>query len=137
MSENEVGNVLELLGSNEDSFEINEHEFKVRSAYEPPRWLSGKESLCQAEDANSIPRLGRFPGEGNGSPLQYFCLGNPIDRGAWQATVHGVTKESDTVATKQCTTRRTHQHRSLSNRILLHFVGSEISLVLLVLPSED
>ena len=38
--------------------------------------------------------LGRFPGEGNGNPLQYSCLGNPMDRGAWQATVHGVTKET-------------------------------------------
>ena len=42
--------------------------------------------------AGSIPGLGRAPGGGNGNPLQYFCLENPIDRGAWQATVHGVTK---------------------------------------------
>ena len=41
-----------------------------------------------------IPGAGRFPGEGNGSPLQYSCLGNPMDRGAWQATVHGGRKES-------------------------------------------
>ena len=41
------------------------------------------------------------PGEGNGNPLHYSCLGNPVDRGAWQATVHGVTKESDMIATKQ------------------------------------
>ena len=40
----------------------------------------------------SIPGLGRFPGEGNGSPLQYSCLGNPMDRGAWWATVHKVAK---------------------------------------------
>ena len=40
--------------------------------------------------------LGRSPGEGNGNPLQYSCLGNPMDRGDWQATVHGVTKELDT-----------------------------------------
>ena len=38
---------------------------------------------------DSVPGLGRSPGEGNGSPLQYSCLGNPMDRGAWQATVHG------------------------------------------------
>ena len=44
---------------------------------------------------NSIPASGRFPGEGNGSPLQYPCLGNPMNKGAWQATVHGVAKESD------------------------------------------
>ena len=47
-------------------------------------------------DVGSIPRLGRSPGEGNGNPLQYSCLGNPMDRGTRQATVHGVTKESDT-----------------------------------------
>ena len=60
-----------------------------------PWWLSGKESACQAGDSGSIPGLGRFPEEGNGNLLQYACLGNPIDRGAWWATVHGVAKESD------------------------------------------
>ena len=43
-------------------------------------------------DAGLIPRLGRSPGEGNGNSLQYSCLENPMDRGAWQATVHGVVK---------------------------------------------
>ena len=43
-------------------------------------------------DASSIPGSGRSPGERNGNPLQYSCLGNPMDRGAWQATVHGVAK---------------------------------------------
>ena len=43
-------------------------------------------------DAGSIPELGRYPGEGNGDPLQYSCLDNAMDRGAWQATVHRVTK---------------------------------------------
>ena len=47
-------------------------------------------------DAGSIPGLGRSPGEGNGNLLQYSCLENPMDRGAWQATVHKVAKESDT-----------------------------------------
>ena len=47
------------------------------------------------KDAGSIPGLGRFPGEGNGNALQYSCLGNSMDRGAWQATVHGVSKEWD------------------------------------------
>ena len=45
-----------------------------------------------AGDAGSIPGLGRFPGEGNGKPLQYSCLGNPMDRGACQAIVHGAAK---------------------------------------------
>ena len=47
-------------------------------------------------DEGSIPAWGRSPGEGNGNPLQYSCLGNPLDRGAWWATVHGAAKESDT-----------------------------------------
>ena len=51
-----------------------------------------KESACQAGDAGLIPGSGRSPGKGNGNPLQYFCLGNPMDRGTWRATVHGVAK---------------------------------------------
>ena len=51
-----------------------------------------KASAYSAEDPGSIPGSGRSPGEGNGSPLQYSCLENPMDRGAWQATVHGVAK---------------------------------------------
>jgi len=47
-------------------------------------------------DEGSIPGLGRSPGAGHGNPLQYSCLGNAMDRGAWWATVHGVAKESDT-----------------------------------------
>ena len=43
-------------------------------------------------DAGLIPGLGRSPGEGNGNPLQYSCLGNPMDKGVWLITVHGVTK---------------------------------------------
>ena len=52
----------------------------------------GKESACNVGDLGSIPGLGRSPGEGNVYPLQYSCLENSMDRGAWQATVHGVTK---------------------------------------------
>ena len=61
-----------------------------------PWWLSGEEYACQVGDVGSLPELGRSPGEGNGNPLQYSCLVNPMDRGAWLATVHRVTKESDT-----------------------------------------
>ena len=57
-----------------------------------PWWLSGKESACSAGDMGSIPGSGRSPGEGNGNPLRYSCLENPIDRGAWLATVHEVAK---------------------------------------------
>ena len=48
-----------------------------------------------AGDLGSVPRSGRLSGEGNGSPLQYSCLGTPMDRGAWWATVYVVAKESD------------------------------------------
>jgi len=51
-----------------------------------------KASACNVGDLGSIPGLGRSPGEGNGNSLQYSCLENPVDRGAWWATVHGVTK---------------------------------------------
>ena len=56
-----------------------------------PWWLSGKEPACNAGDLDLIPELGRSPGEGNGNPLQHSSLGNPLDRGAWRATVYGVT----------------------------------------------
>ena len=52
----------------------------------------GKESACNARDPGSIPELGRSPGEGNGNPLQYSCLENPMDKGARQATVCGIAK---------------------------------------------
>ena len=51
-----------------------------------------KASAWNVGDPGSIPGLGRSPGEGTGNPLQYSCLENPMDRGAWWATVHGVTK---------------------------------------------
>ena len=57
-----------------------------------PAGSDGKESACNAGDPGLIPELGRSPGEGNDKPLQYSCLRNPMDRGAWRATVHGVTK---------------------------------------------
>ena len=59
------------------------------------RWLNGKESACNAGNVGSIPGLGTSPREENGNPLQYSYLGNLMDRGAWQATDHGVSKESD------------------------------------------
>ena len=52
-------------------------------------------SAGDGRDTGLIPRLGRSPGGGHGNPLQYSCLENPMDRGAWQATIHGVTKKSD------------------------------------------
>ena len=60
--------------------------------YGLPWWLDGKESACNAGDPGSIPESERSPGEGNGYLLQYSCLENAMNRGAWGATVLGVTK---------------------------------------------
>ena len=57
-----------------------------------PGGLDGRESTCNAGGLDSFPELIRSPGEGNGYPLQYSRLENSMDRGAWQATVHGVAK---------------------------------------------
>ena len=65
-----------------------------------PHSSVGKESACNAGDLSSIPGLGRSPGEGNGNPLQYSCLENPMDRGAWWATFHGVSRVRHDLATK-------------------------------------
>ena len=70
-----------------------------------PRWFRGKEYACNAGDAGSIPGSGRYPGEGNGHPFQHSHLGNPMDRGAWWTTIHGVVKEirlSDWTITWKC-----------------------------------
>ena len=72
-----------------------------------PWWLSGKESGCKAgnkRDVGLIPGLGRCPGEGNGNPLQYSCLGNSMDRGVWWATVNGVAKSWTWLSNKTTTT---------------------------------
>ena len=63
-----------------------------KSSHPLPGGSEDKASACNAGDLGSIPGLGRSPGEGIGNPLQYSCLENPMDRGAWWATVHGVAK---------------------------------------------
>ena len=65
-----------------------------------PHSSVGKKSACNAGEPGSIPRLGRSSGEGNDSPLQYSCLKNPMDRGAWQATVRRVARVRYDLATK-------------------------------------
>ena len=62
------------------------------SLYSFPGGSDGKESTCNVGDLASIPGLGRSPGGRHGNPLPYSCLENPMDREAWQATVHGVAK---------------------------------------------
>ena len=71
-----------------------------------------KEFICNAGDTGSIPGWERYPGAGNGNPLQYFCLANPMDRGTWWATVHGFTRVAHDLATKH---RHTHTHTGLTS----------------------
>ena len=66
-----------------------------------PGGSDGKESACNAGDLGSIPGLGRYLGEGNGYPLQFSCLENPVDRGACWAPVHGVVRVRRDLATEQ------------------------------------
>ena len=63
-----------------------------------PGGSDGKASVCNLGHLGSIPGLGRSSGEGNGNPLQYSCLENPMDRRAWQATVHGVARAGQDLA---------------------------------------
>ena len=86
----------------------------------------GKESSCRAGDPGLIPGLGRSPREGNGNPLQCPCLENPMERGAWWAAVHGVTKSWGT--TEQLTLTYLLGHALL--RVLTVNLGpvSEVSL---------
>ena len=79
-----------------------------------------KNPPANAGDVGSIPGLGRCPGEGNGNPLQYSCLGNPMNRGAWRATVHGVAKESDTTATNNNKTVMVYRERCCSHSLSLN-----------------
>ena len=91
--------------------ERSHNDFRMESSHRLP-WC-GKEFACQAGDMGSIPGSGGSPREGNGNPLQYSCLGNPMDRGDWQATVHGVTKESDTMKQLNNNSQVTHCHFQL------------------------
>ena len=62
-----------------------------------PRWLDGKESAYQSRRLGFNPWVGKIPWRRKGNPLQYSCLGNPMERGTWWATAHGVAKELDTI----------------------------------------
>ena len=69
------------------------HKLRLLNEIMVPRWLNIKNHLqYRRHGFNSTPGSGRSPGGGHGNPLQYSCLKNPMDRGAWQATVHGVSK---------------------------------------------
>ena len=66
-----------------------------------PDGSDGKEPACNVGDLDSVPGLGRSPGEGHGNPLQYFCLENPMDGGSWRATLHVVTERWTQLSTAQ------------------------------------
>ena len=76
-----------------------------------PGGSDSKESACNAADPGSIPGSGRSPGEGHSNPLQYSCLENPMDKGVWQATVHGMERVGHNWATEQ-------QHISMTPKSL-------------------
>ena len=86
-----------------------------------PSGSDGKESACNAGDLGLIPGLRRSPGGGHSNPLQYSCLENPMERGAWQATVHGVTK---------------NQTR-LSDFTSLHFIHVSMTFSQIIPPSPS
>ena len=91
-----------------------------------PGGSDGRKSACNARDPGLIPGLGRSPGEENGNPLQYFCLGNPMDRGAWRATSMGVTEELNVTVTEQPPPRRLAnfiQNFSKTRRLSVLFSG--------------
>ena len=75
-----------------------------------PGGSDGKESACSAGDLGMIPGSGRSPGEGNGYPLQYSCLENSMERGAWWATVQGVTKSQTRLTYRYTDMRDTRTH---------------------------
>ena len=90
-----------------------------------PGSSDGKASAYNAGELGSIPELGRSPGAGNGNPLQYSCLENPMDRGVWRATVHGVT-ESDTTEQLNTAQHSAFCFRSLEWKLsLTSFVKSK------------
>ena len=93
---------------------------QVATASGLPCGSDGKESACHAGDLGSIPGSERCPGEGNGNPLQHSCLENPMDRGAWWATVHGVAKRHDRV------TNTLIFHYSVQQRALADWLGRSL-----------
>ena len=86
-----------------------------------PGCLDSEESACNAGDPGLIPGLGRFPGGGHGNPLWYFCLENPMDRGAWQATVHGVTKSQTQLSSVTNANTHTHTHMYVTEYFAEYF----------------
>ena len=83
-----------------------------------PGGSDSKASVYNAGDLGSSPGLGRSPGEGNGNPLQYYCLENPMDRGAWYAIVYGVAKSRTRLSDFTPLHLKTKQQQFLSKPLL-------------------
>ena len=96
MWQEEVGRWFVILGVASGEGISGIVDFWVRTERSFPSGSVVKNLPANAGDTGLNPESGRYPGEGNDYPLQYSWLGNPMDRGAWRATVHGVSKESDT-----------------------------------------
>ena len=99
---------LKWLSSSSNMFSTNLWNSDVKNGL--LRWLSGKYLPAKAGGAGLIPGLGRSPREGNGNPLQYPCLVNSMDRGAWQATVQGVSKSQTGLCDWVCVCTHAHTH---------------------------
>ena len=92
-----------------------------------PRWLGGKESACDTGDTGLIPGSGRSPEGRNGNPLQYSCLENSMDRGAWWATIHGVTELDPT----EHALTHTHTHTIINTNYTLYETDFIMQFILL------
>ena len=105
-----------------------------------PQWPSGKEAAYNTGDAGSIPGLGRSPGGGHGNPLQYSCLENPMDRGAWWARMHGVAKSQMPLQGLSRYTRMYLLHAihfsAKANRLSLHCFPNVLSEKLKLTSSD-
>ena len=103
LQESDTTERLSTQSTHKTDLNSNSGSFFLRTRKGFPGGSDSKESACNTGDLGAIPGLGRSPGVGNGNTLQYPCLENPMDREAWRAVVHRLTKKSDM-------TEHTHTH---------------------------